>query len=251
MSDAQRQISEIELHAYVDGRLDATRQREVEAFLKANPDVAARVQAYRQQNKMLHAMFDPVLREPVPGELSAPVSKAWQWSRYGIAAAWALVWAAGGWFLHGLTVPTAQVAVNDLPRQAVAAHAVYVPEVVHPVEVTAAQQTHLVKWLSKRLGGEVRTPDLRGLGYELIGGRLLPADDGAAAQFMYQTEGGKRLTLYVRRNVSGNRDTAFRYEQTGEISVFYWIDKDFGYALSGELQKKRLLDLAHAVYDQL
>jgi len=68
---------------------------------------------------------------------------------------------------------------------------------------------------------------------------------------MYETKGGKRLTLYVRRNLPGNRDTAFRYTQSGEISVFYWIDKGFGYALSGELHRARLLDVAHEVYDQL
>jgi len=251
MTNTGRPISENELHAYVDGRLDASRQAEVETMLAASPEVAARVRAYQRQNDILRATFDPVLTEPLPAGMHSKPSADRHWVRYGIAAAWAVLWAAGGWFLRDINDKSTQLAVTALPQQAVIAHAVYVPEVVHPVEVTAAQQAHLVKWLSKRLGGQVNTPDLRALGYELIGGRLLPSDDGAAAQFMYETTGGKRLTLYVRRNLSGNHDTAFRYTQSGDISVFYWIDKGFGYALSGELHRSRLLDVAHEVYDQL
>jgi len=252
MTDKAPAIKDDELHAYIDGQVDATRRAAVEAYLASNPDGAARITAYQQQNDALHALFDPVLREPVPAQLSVPVRQRPRWPRYAMAAVWALVWAAGGWFLHDVSQDPTQASVAELPRQALIAHAVYTPEVVHPVEVTAAQQAHLVKWLSKRLGGKVKTPDLRALGYELIGGRLLPASNGApAAQFMYQTEQGKRLTLYVRRNVSENHDTAFRYAANGDVSVFYWIDHDFGYALSGEVGKKKLLDLAHAVYNQL
>jgi anti-sigma factor RsiW len=35
------------------------------------------------------------------------------------------------------------------------------------------------------------------------------------------------------------------------ISVFYWIDGKFGYALSGETDKAELLRVARAVYQQL
>jgi anti-sigma factor RsiW len=35
------------------------------------------------------------------------------------------------------------------------------------------------------------------------------------------------------------------------VSVFYWVDRDFGYALSGELPKTELLRVAEVVYKQL
>lgn len=82
-------------------------------------------------------------------------------------------------------------------RQARYAHTVYAPEVCHPVEVTAAEQTHLVHWLSKRLGRTLKVPNLSAQGYELVGGRLLPGDTGARAQFMFQNGAGTRLTLYL------------------------------------------------------
>ena len=45
--------------------------------------------------------------------------------------------------------------------------------------------------------------------------------------------------------------TAFRFAQEGPVSVFYWIDRDCGYALSGEIDKPSLARVASAVYRQL
>ena len=138
-----------------------------------------------------------------------------------------------------------------LPRQAAIAHAVYTPEVKHPVEVGADQQQHLVAWLSKRLGKQLRPPQLAKQGYELVGGRLLPGDSGPVAQFMYTDASGQRLTLYVSSGQKQNRDTGFRFAQEGNVGVFYWIDGSFGYALSAAVGKNELSQIANAVYEQL
>ena len=135
--------------------------------------------------------------------------------------------------------------------RAARAHAVYASEVRHPVEVDASQQDHLVKWLSKRLGMQLKAPVLTSDGFELLGGRLLPGPDGPVAQFMYQDAAGKRLTLYVTRRNRAEQTTAFRFARDGQVSVFYWIDRDSGYALSGDVEKALLGRLANTVYRQL
>ena len=94
-------------------------------------------------------------------------------------------------------------------------------------------------------------PLLTGEGFELLGGRLLPGVDGPVAQFMYQDPTGKRLTLYVTKPHKGDEVTAFRFAQEGKVSVFYWIDRECGYALSGELDKTQLARVASSVYRQL
>jgi anti-sigma factor RsiW len=145
--------------------------------------------------------------------------------------------------------------VAAFARQAVAAHVVYMPEVRHPVEVEAAQQQHLVQWLSKRLNRPLKIPNLAPAGFELVGGRLLPGDAGARAQFMYQNAAGERVTLYVGaiEGVAGKGmdETAFRYTAEAGVASFYWVDQGFGYALSGKLPRQGLLVLAEAVYRQL
>jgi anti-sigma factor RsiW len=138
-----------------------------------------------------------------------------------------------------------------LARRAAVAHAVYSPELRHPVEVGADQQQHLVAWLSKRLGTPLRPPQLQQLGYALEGGRLLPGQSGPVAQFMYRDGAGQRLTLYVSTEQTHNDSTGFRFTQEGRVGVFYWIDGKFGYALSGALDKTALGKIAGAVYAQL
>ncbi len=61
-----------------------------------------------------------------------------------------------------------------LANVAVLAHAAYVPEVRHPVEVAAPEEQHLVAWLSKRLSTPIKRAVARTAGYQLLGGRLLP-----------------------------------------------------------------------------
>jgi anti-sigma factor RsiW len=132
------------------------------------------------------------------------------------------------------------------------AHAVYSPEVRYPVEVRADQEAHLVTWLSKRLGTQLRAPKLESVGYSLMGGRLLPGENGPVAHFMYQSDRGARVTLYVRSDMASNRSTAFRYAREGNVGVFYWVDSKLGYALSSaDISKEDLLNVANAAYQQL
>jgi anti-sigma factor RsiW len=247
-----KSVREDDLQAYVDGLLDADRRIEVEAYLEANPADAERIQAYRRHNEMLHALYDPVLEEPVPTTLKQAGQKSpWHLPvlRYAAVLGWVTLGGLVGWQLHGTESRTMLVA--SLPQQAAIAHVVYTPEVLHPVEVGADQEAHLVKWLSKRLGADIHPPHLADAGYQLMGGRLLPGAEGPAAQFMYQDAHGLRLTLYVRTKVKDNRETAFRYEKEGNVGVFYWLDRDIGYALSGEVDKAELLRVATAVYRQI
>jgi anti-sigma factor RsiW len=252
-------ITEADLQAYVDERLDAARRAEVEAWLAARPDEAERIVDYRRIGAELRGLYEPVLLEPVPGALAYVLSpRRRRWARVAVIAAWVSLGAAigglAGWELHGErpVVAATPEAGATMARRAALAHATYSPEVRHPVEVGADQEAHLVAWLSKRLGAPLRAPKLEAVGYSLVGGRLLPGDTGPVAQFMYQCNRGTRVTLYLRTEAGGNRETAFRYAREGSVGVFYWVDRKMGYALSSnDISKDDLLKVANAVYQQL
>ena len=245
-------ISEQELHAYADGRLDTGRREVVDAWLGEHPEMRQAVAEWRIQGEALHRAFDPVLDEPMPARLTeaAKPSSSLPVLRIAAVFAWLAIGGAIGFALRGYAPEPASTSAS-LPRQAALAHAVFSPEVRHPVEVAAAEEAHLVAWLSKRLGTELKPPQLTPQGFDLVGGRLLPGEAGPVAQFMYQDARGQRLTLYVRRDDEVSRETAFRFAQEEGIGVFYWLDGRFGYALSGELDKAELLRVATAVYRQL
>lgn len=250
-------VNEDKLHAYVDDALEAGERRAVEAHLAAHPDEAARVRAYLAQNQALHRLFDPVLDEPhalrVGARPAAANAARLRRTAGGFAAALVLGIAIG-YVARGQSGRGAAPATATIAQQAVLAHAAYVPEVRHPVEVAAAEEQHLVAWLSKRLGAPMRAPSLAAAGYQLLGGRLLPAageiGHAPVALLMYENAQGRRLSLLVRREPS-NRDTAFRFSQSGETGVFYWIDGPFGYALAGNVDKDSLAAVARLVYQQL
>ena len=262
-------VTEADLHAWVDRQLAPARRVQVDEFLAGHPEARAQVQGWQHQNEQLRAWLNPVLDEPLPLRLPlAPPARDWQWRA--LAAGIALAALSGGtaWFargaldaesarlafMHGTTLARTgsapDAALSGFAHRAAVAHVVYSPDVRRPVEVGADQEQALVGWLTKRMGTTVRPPALGALGYELIGGRLLPGDRGPVAQFMYGAAGGERLTLYVTREVAGP-DAAFRFGSDGPVNVFYWIDGEFGYAISAGVDRNALMQVAQAVYQQL
>lgn len=264
-------INESDLHAHVDARLAAADKAAVEAWLRDHPQDAERLAQYERQNAALHAAYDAILSEPVPAHLRSlvtarPSRSAWARQAAAIAAlaVGVVVGGVAGWTAHGWQAARVEAAraVPAFARQAAISHVVYTPEVRHPVEVGADQEAHLVEWLSKRLGAKLRVPHLAAEGYALVGGRLLPGQPenrSPVAQFMYQNDAKKRLTLYVRVDAASSGkatdttkgETAFRFAQENNVGVFYWVDQSFGYALSGDIGKAGLLRVANAVYQQL
>ena len=312
------------LHAWLDGELLPAQRAEIEAWLDAHPQDAARVRLWAADGDALRAQFDRVLDEPIPASLAATVGLAGTaavsgadvgatpraashgafggWQRWAAAVAVFVLGGAVGaalmWRAYTGPQALARLAEPAWVRRAAVAHAVYVPEVRHAVEVKA-QEEHLSRWLTKRLDVPVKLFDLREHGFELVGGRLLPDANGPSAQLMYQATAAAaattaattattpsataqapagtpaqptgatatasasaptakpvRVTVYLRKPESSAL-AAFRYEQQGELGMFYWVEgngpkgEPCGYALVGALPREQLLALAESIYRQV
>jgi anti-sigma factor RsiW len=242
-------MNEDKLHAYIDGQISATERLEVEAELAQDTEAAARIADYARQNEALRAAFEPMLDEPHSLAIGRGRPRWQRWG--GIAATLALGFTIG--YLARGEFP-GRGTLDPLARQAMLAHAAYVPEVRHPVEVGASEEQHLLAWLSKRLSTPLRAPSLGEAGYHLLGGRLLPAtqasDPAPMALLMYENARGQRLSLLIKRE-STNTETAFRYADDRGTCVFYWIDGPLGYALAGDMDRQELQKVARLVYRQL
>jgi anti-sigma factor RsiW len=252
-------ITEADLHAWADQQLSLPRRAEVDAYLAAHPEAKLRVEQWQRQNRLLREWLAPVMDEPLPIRLPLQrESRRIPWRGLAAGVAIAVGSASLAWMARGLVDTRAAGAVyvgqaDTVPRfarQAAVAHAVYSPDARRPVEVGGDQEQALVTWLTKRLGAEVKAPGLGTLGYELVGGRLLPGESGPVAQFMYAATDGQRLTLYITRQGAGP-EASFRYGQEGKVNQFYWVDKNFGYAVSGEVDRNELMRVSQEVYRQL
>jgi len=253
MREPIQSVSEVDLHAYVDGQLDPQRKDEIEAFLEVDPEIAVKVTDCLQINQGLHDLFDDTLKEPLPERFKntgKPIRNRWVVMQAAAILGAITIGTTTGWIARGELEPTpgfTQVLVDN----AFTAHAVYTPEVRHPVEVDAEQEKHLTTWLSKRLKTPIRAPKLSSMGYELLGGRLLAVSRGPAAQFMYQDNKGNRLTLFVTRKEESTNNTAFRVARQEGGEGFYWIDGKLGYVLLGDVEKPIISQAAHLVYEEL
>ena len=258
MTDPAEHVTEAELHAYFDGELGPERRRAIEAHLATHPEDADRLESYRRHDMLIRRGYRTLAARPVtPRMLRALLEqrarqRRWLWPAVA-AAAGILLFVAGatsGWYGHTLLAP-ADPRAQTLVADAASAHLVYAVEVRHPVEVPASEQAHLATWLGRRLDVPLQVPDLNESGFELVGGRLLPAEQGRpAAQLMYQDVGGRRVTLYVRAT-PGDQQTAFRFTREGDLSALYWEDGDVAWVLVGELPRAQLLELADRVYAAL
>lgn len=266
------------LNAWLDDELAPEQRVHVEAWLREHPEDAARVRLWAADSEALRARLDGVLAEPVPQALAQVVWRkapetlpGLHWQRWAAAIAVFVLGGAVGagvvWRLQPMAPALASEGGGEPAwvQRAAVAHAVYVPEVRHPVEVKA-QEEHLSRWLTKRLDVNVKLFDLRAQGFELVGGRLLPDASGPSAQLMYQAlpsaaaSGASdakpvRVTVYLRKPDS-NTPAAFHYERQGDLGMFYWVEGESaegnacGYALVGALPKEKLLALAEAIFKQ-
>jgi anti-sigma factor RsiW len=260
------------LMAYADGQLDAARIAEVERYLEyearlalngdapshgARSSVSAEIAALQAQNLALREALAPMLDEPVPARLLQPLAPpARPWVRAAAVALWIGVGAAAGSLAtrealqQNSPVVTAQnEGMQHFVHQAELAYAVYTPDARRPVEVR--EGSDLTTWLSRRLQRPIVAPDTLPGGLVLMGGRLLPGMPGKpAAQLMYQDAQGHRVTVYLRGMAKPTAEISFRIVPGKQASTFYWVDRQWGYALTGDLPRAQLLDAARVLYQR-
>jgi anti-sigma factor RsiW len=253
-------ITEDDLHAYVDGLLSDDDRAAVEAWLAERPEEQARVEEWRKQADILRNAFASyAAAHPHDASMLSPQKKARTWRAKPVllqTAAALLIFVAGA--AAGRLLPpsfstpqdvTLASLTTDIPAQAKSAYLIYASEVRHPVEVGAGEQQHLATWLGKRLGYPFTIPDLSKIGYDLVGGRLIPVSGKPGAMLMYQDKTGRRVTVLIGHNEE-NRTTSFRMASADGIETFYWIDNELGYAVSAELTRDEVQAIAEECYRQ-
>ena len=251
MIDNNTPVTEDEIHAYVDGELPGDRREAVEAWIARHPDETARVAAWRAQADAVRARYGNIVNEPVPARLALDriIRRRRSWAAIAAAATVAafVIGGVAGWMARGASAASPS-EMEAFANEAISAHRLYIGEVRHPIEVKA-EEKHLLPWLSRRVGTTLRAPDLASFDLKLLGGRLLPAINGPAALFMYESASGERVTIYVSKTTEPR--TSFRYKVADTFGALRWSEAGYGWVVSGPDDKPRLKGIASALYEQL
>ncbi|MEM9684509.1 MAG: anti-sigma factor, partial [Pseudomonadota bacterium] len=259
-SNDRKPISERDLQGYLDGELCIERRAEVEAYLAAHPEQAARIADYSNLTLDLHRLFDSI-ETPVNTEIEALTEDLERaFGRRRMVRRFASVAAVVAILVTATVLATgvhdrfrqAEDRFLAFTQQATDAHMLFAGNVQTVEESDFDSTTTVVSWLSQRLTGvPVRAPDLSAIGYDLMVERILPSEDGPAAQLMYENETKSHpVTLFIGKS-RDKRQNAFTFVQNEELSIFYWQEGPFAYSLAGKLERDDLLMIAEEVNTQL
>jgi len=257
---SRRVFTERDIHMALDGELPGEDSAAYEAWLAANPDMQARRDRYAGDVEALRAAFAGVLAEAVPARLTRAalgeksLATERPRSHWWFAAAAALLLAlggTGGYFAASLGSERNEDSPQDqLAEEAIAAYVVYAAEKRHAVEVPASDLDHMQTWLSNRIGMKLIAPNLTDDGFQLVGGRLLPAGGHRAAMLLYEDAEGNRISLFVTSEPAAYGKGIYAQPGEGPRAV-YWLDKGYGCAVVGSLPDNRLSEVAKRAYEQL
>lgn len=272
-------IDEADLHALVDGELEAERRRRVEDHLLQHPEQAAQVENWRRQNAALRAAFEPVALEAAPASLRdaamrSPPATAGQgpietgavhWGRPGaapraarpfetrasrrrqaLAAALVTLIAVGA--IAAATVifvssRGAQPVTIAYSAQGFAFRAGLTFSTyvgeARPVELDIARRSELNAWLRDSVGF-ARPPDLGDVGLRLLGGRVTPGVAAPAGFLVYERADGARVGLYFERA----EGTAVGEGVRPSLTAIEWRANGFAFVLVGQLAPEIMQSVA-------
>jgi anti-sigma factor RsiW len=240
------EIREEDLHAFIDGELDAAERDRIEGIVEANTYLRDRLARYRADKARLVALYGGGMSEPLPQAWIEQIETAtrprrWQAQSWGIAAmaaSFVLVF-AGVFAWRNM----AQPAHDDVVADALAARA----GVVQPVSEIAANSKAVAAEapvMTAALDARVKAPDLTRLGYRLVGINVY-SEPRRAFELRYVAANGQDFTLYLRHSSGTPRFDQFK--QAG-LRVCVWQDDVVGMVMAGTMSVAEMQRLASLAY---
>ncbi len=243
MSD-QPDITEIDLHAFIDGELDTDQSKKVQAAIETDPALEARAAAYRADKALLKGIYGPLIDRPLPNEwialaqAGAAPARTTNWRLMGAVAALLLVMVGVGGTYWGLR-PAGES--GDVVQLALDARetALAVQKLVAVNGVADARRYNAV--LSGIVASNIKVPDLSRMDYQLTSIRFY----GNAAELSYHDSENRLFTLYLRR--SDGKPRFDQFERNG-LRICVWQDDQISMVMAGNVSVAAMQKLASLAY---
>ena len=238
MTSCSLDITELDLLAYADGRLDsmADRKAEVEAYLRDRPALDAILRVDQRVVAKIRDAFAPITHEAPPPRLSAVLSRSRSRKR-GIfvrpawlaAAAAVLVLALMlGWRMGEAVRPSQSLAARDLG------------------ELFPAVQNGAENAMTGDVAGSPHddsAPDLSSWGLSQTSALTTVADGREVLRATYSDESGGAVTI-MRSVAQTPHIVSIATSDTDGQHAIFWTEEGVSYSLSGNLPDKELSSIA-------
>ena len=247
-------ITEADLHAFIDGQLEAARRVEVEDYLARHPDVAAQVMADMRARDMLRLAFAdaPARRSLRLLEAAHRLERSFAWRRIRLCVrqAAAIAFLIGlGWVAHDRTGVFEIGDTEAAPRP--------------PAFVMDAQHAHETAQLRARMVSQVATPVynpaeiLKETGiilpalpvsWRVTDVQVFPSHEGHSIEVSLEASALGRVSLFAAQ-LSSSGVMAPRTARSPTGRTVYWQSGALAYALTGSAPepalKQAALKLSH------
>jgi anti-sigma factor RsiW len=222
---------------YVDDELDRAARLEFHAHMRSCPECTAAVNAQAEFKKALRIAGK---RFHAPPELHAavyrsihPEKSANPWWKWALAPLTLLLLAAFALLLYsrpGRDPMLASVVDEHITNLASA----------HPVDVISSDRHTVKPWYQGRLPFTFNLPELKGTSFELVGGKVVYAEQQPGAQLWYEA-GAHKISAFVFQAHPGtggresNRDLSFSVHRWVQGGLEYYMVTDASPDEAGKL----------------
>jgi anti-sigma factor RsiW len=235
-------VTELDLHAYIDGELSPERAAAVEAAMAGDPALAERVRDFQADRQALVDTYRRLSDAPVPAALLKAASTPPPRRRPRIIG-FAFVAAALAACLVLVLMPRAPrdpaieqaMTARDnarIPSQELKGHDL--------ASVDAA-----AKAMSDMLGNSMRVPDLSRAGFALVSTDIYGSE---AVQLRYEDARQRLFTVFLRPSAGPD---AFEVTERGPVRICVWQNADLTAVMTGEMSTPELFRLASLTYSSL
>ncbi len=232
-------ITELDLLAYADGRLEPARAQKVEAALAADPELRAKVADFAAQNRELAAQFDAYANAPLPERLARVLAPrrerpARRRVRAAVVQAAAVVLIAlaagtGGWTLgrmdrrggSGAEVLAGAAALHETGRPGRSATA------------DTGGSARPLTWFADRIALELQLPDLRDRGFALVRKDRVELAGTQGLRLRYAAPTGQHLDVFLKSRWR-QRASPIATHRRGDVALAHWMDGPLRVVVAGD-----------------
>jgi anti-sigma factor RsiW len=227
--------AEILLHALIDGELDASHAREVEAHIETCPRCAADLAAYR---RMREAMTRTDLRYTAPASLrqriddalpkpAAPSNVTPLASRRSVLRGFAMGSAVSALAATLLVAVVVRHEDQQLIESEIVSAHLRSLQPNHLIDVVSTDQHTVKPWFNGKLDVSPPVIDLTAQGFTLIGGRLDYVDARAIGAVVYKRR-AHVINLFVAQTSNAAHRPA-KIETIQGFNIRRWSDRGLNY----------------------
>ncbi|MGI6856871.1 anti-sigma factor family protein [Mesorhizobium sp. 1B3] len=254
MTEARDPIVDTDLDAYVDDQLAPSRRIEVEAYLSARPDLAARVMAdLRARDELRLAMVSAeATPKPATSAAARRLSRGLASRRHGRLlqrAASIGILVCAGWLAHAAIGPVTEVVASTPPPafvgDALRAHNTTL------VRASMASQPETAAYdeAEIRAATGIVMPNLPG-GWKVLDAQIYPSQFGPSVELALESRELGMMSLFAVR--PGNFNVVdVTVDSSAENTAAYWQIGEVAYALIGKADSRELDRAADRLADTL